>query len=247
MRAVCHNFANSTFVRYRWLMAETEQGRTLPHWCFNSYKISTQPAYVKETCWANTVSTTLHESEGRCDLFKNINSKELLTWHTSIYILSFSIAVVCCLLLQFFQLSIFFTWSISGFTKGDLIRRMWYTRPVEACGMARRYGLYFNICILYYSQMVVPFKPKGDHTFNSCLQLCLYIFVSITAAHVTAHIGLCRICRNRLINSTIFGNRRIDTKCVLIFCTYFIRNFFISWRITVNVHRSSSKMPDILY
>jgi len=38
----------------------------------------------------------------------------------------------------------------------------------------------------------------------------------------------------------IFGNRRIDTKCVLIFCTNFIRNSFISGRIerdiTVNVH-----------
>jgi hypothetical protein len=94
-------------------------------------------------------------------------------------------------LLQFFQLSIFFTWSISGFTKGDLIRSMGYIWSVEACRMARRYELYcmytFNICIQYYYQIVVPFEPQGDRTFNSYLQLCLYIFVSITAPHVTAH------------------------------------------------------------
>jgi len=36
-----------------------------------------QSAYVRETCRANSVSTTLRESEGKCERFKNVNSKEL--------------------------------------------------------------------------------------------------------------------------------------------------------------------------
>jgi hypothetical protein len=124
--------------------------------------------------------------------------------------------------------------------------------------MARRYEMYcmysVNICILYPSQMVVPVKPQGDHTFNCSLQLCLYNVIRITATHVTSHSiygpsGFAIFFRNRLINGTIFGNRRIDTKYVLIFCTNFIRNSFISGRIerdiTVNVRKSSCKMPDI--
>jgi hypothetical protein len=81
----CHKLGTSSVSHFReqyvcevrWLMAETEQGRTFPHWCFNSNKINMQPAYVRETCRANSVWTTLHESEGKCERSKNINSKEL--------------------------------------------------------------------------------------------------------------------------------------------------------------------------
>jgi hypothetical protein len=86
----------------------------------------------------------------------------------------------------------------------------------------------------------------------SCAYTVLLVLLHRTLlSTVLWPIGLCRIFRNRLINVTIFGNRRINTKRVLIFCTNFIRNSFISGRIecdiTVNVHKSSCKMQGIFY
>jgi len=48
-----------------------------------------QPAYVRETCRANSVSTTLHEFEGKCDRFKNINTKELYLGGIDLFIFCF--------------------------------------------------------------------------------------------------------------------------------------------------------------
>jgi len=48
-----------------------------------------QPAYVRETCRVNSVSTTLPESEGKCERFKNINGKELYLNGIDLYIFCF--------------------------------------------------------------------------------------------------------------------------------------------------------------